>query len=396
LASIGASGGFTGSFTRPSYSRIPPLLSGICRYERLGGGADRSHHAAMATTQELIELFGVQLPIVQAPMAGGPDSPALAAAVSNAGGLGSLGCAYLSPAKIEALAADVRGLTTRPFAFNLFVRADEPDDAAARERVLPRLREFRRELGLSDEPTMAPPPDPFDAQLEAVLRVRPRAFSFTFGMPTREQLAALRARQIVIVGTATTVDEAEALAALGVDAIAAQGAEAGGHRGTFLGRVEDALVGTMALVPLIARRVRVPVLAAGGIVDGHGIRAALALGAAGVQLGTAFMVCPEAGTNPAHRAALTSERACSTLVTRAFSGRAARGIRNRFSDAFEALPPAPFPQQQRLTAELRAAAAKAGRVDLMQLWAGQGAPLVRAMPAAELVATLAREAGLVG
>ena len=341
------------------------------------------------------ELVGVELPIVQAPMAGGPDTPALAAAVSNAGGLGSLGCAYLSAERIEAVAAETRRLTERPFALNLFVRADERDDDAASERVRPVLREFRRELGLGDEPNASAPAASFDAQLEALLRVRPRVFSFTFGIVNKEQLAALRARQILVVGTATNVDEAEALAALGVDAICAQGAEAGGHRGTFLGRFEDSLVGTMALVrQIVVRCAGVPVIAAGGIVDGAAIAAALALGAAAAQLGTAFMLCPEAGTPPAHRAALTSERARRTVVTRAFSGRPARGIRNRFSDAFERVEPAPFPQQQRLTAELRAAASRQGDVELMQLWAGQGAPLSRAMPAAALVETLAREAGL--
>lgn len=358
----------------------------------LGGAAE--HHAN--DMRDVNGLFGVELPIVQAPMAGGPDTPALAAAVCNAGGLGSLGCAYLAPDKIEAVAADLRRQTTRPFALNLFVRADEPDDAAARERVLPALREFAREIGLPDEPRPGPPPPSFEAQLEAVLRVQPRVFSFTFGMPTREQMAALRARQITVVGTATTVDEAEALAALGVDAVCAQGGEAGGHRGTFLGRFEDALVGTLALVPQIARRVRLPVLAAGGIMDGRAIRAALTLGAVAAQLGTAFLLCPEAGTHPAHREALASPAAQRTVITRAFSGRAARGIRNRMTDAFERVAAAPFPQQQRLTAELRATAAAQRRVDLMQLWAGQGAPLGRAMPAAELVDTLAREAGLKG
>ncbi len=340
------------------------------------------------------EMCGVELPIVQAPMAGGPDTPALAAAVGEAGALGSLGCAYSSPEQIEALAAELRRRTARPFAINLFVRADEPEDAAARARVLPLIAGFRRELGLADEPRPVASPVPFEAQLEAVLRVAPRVFSFTFGMPERQAVDALRARDIVVVGTATTVDEAEALEALGVDAICAQGAEAGGHRGTFRGRFEDALVGTMALVPQIVRRVGLPVLAAGGIMDGRAIRAALALGAAGVQLGTAFMLCPEAGTPAPHREALTSKRARSTVVTRAFSGRAARGIRNRVTDAFEGVAAAPFPQQQRLTAELRAAATAAARVDLMQLWAGQGAPLARALPAGERVATLAREAGL--
>jgi nitronate monooxygenase len=337
-------------------------------------------------------LVGIDLPIVQAPMAGGPDTPALTAAVSNGGGLGSLGCGYLQPDAIEAIAADLRARTSRPFAINLFVRDEPPVDPAARARVLPLLRLFREELGLAAEPAVPPPAPAYEAQLEAVLRVRPRVFSFTFGQPTREQIAALKSRDILTVGTATNLDEGDALQALGVDAICAQGAEAGGHRGTFLGRVEDSLIGTMALVPLLARRVRVPVLAAGGIMDGAAIRAALALGASAVQLGTAFLRCDEAGTAPAHRDALAT--AHRTVITRAFSGRAARGIRNRMTDAFEAVAAAPFPEQQALTAELRKAASAAGRTDLMQLWAGQAAPLARALPAAALLAALAAEAGL--
>jgi nitronate monooxygenase len=333
-----------------------------------------------------------ELPIIQAPMAGGPDSPALAAAVSVAGGLGSLGCAYAAPAEIEAVAAAVRARTTRPFALNLFVRTDTPDEPGADARVAAVLRPMRAELGLADAIAAGPGLPRWEDQLDAVLRIAPRVFSFTFGAPSRDQLAALHARAIFVIGTATTVDEAGVLDELGVDAICAQGAEAGGHRGTFLGRFEDALVGTFALVPQIVQRTRRPVIAAGGIMDGRGIRAALTLGAKAVQLGTAFMTCPEAGTSAPHRAALTSARA--TVITRAFSGRPARGIRNRMTDAFEAVAPAPFPQQQQMTHELRRAATAHARPDLMQLWAGQGAPLLRAMPAAELVATLAIEAGL--
>jgi nitronate monooxygenase len=335
------------------------------------------------------------LPIVQAPMAGGPDTPALAAAVSNAGGLGSIGCGYSSAAQIETLAAAVRARTDRPFALNLFVRADPLVDEAAAARVSPVLDELRRELGLPSPMVRPRPTDSFAEQLAAVIRARPAVFSFTFGMPSQEDLAAARAAGILTVGTATTLAEAEALERQGVDAICAQGAEAGGHRGTFLGRYEDALVGTIALVRQIVRRVRVPVLAAGGIMDGAGIRAALALGAAGVQLGTAFLDCPEAGTSPAHRRALSSEAARVTSITRAFSGRAARGIRNRFVELFERIEPAPFPQQQQATADIRAAAAAAGRTDLMQMWTGQAVPLIRSMPAADLVETLASEAGLV-
>jgi len=312
---------------------------------------------------------------LQAPMAGGPDTPALAAAVSRAGGLGSLGCAYLTAENIDAVAAEVRARTDRPFALNLFVRADESFDAAAVARVSPVLDDVRRELQLGPPAPSSRSSDSYSAQLAAVIRACPAVFSFTFGMPSREDLDAARDAGIFTVGTATTLAAAEALERLGVDAICAQGAEAGGHRGTFIGRFEDALVGTMALVRQIVRRVRVPVLAAGGIMDGAGIRAALALGAAGVQLGTAFLDCPEAGTAKAHRRALASEAARVTSITRAFSGRPARGIRNRFVELFERVEPAPFPQQQQMTADIRAAAAAAERVDLMQMWAGQGASL---------------------
>jgi nitronate monooxygenase len=327
-------------------------------------------------------------------MAGGPDTPELAAAVSEAGGLGSLGCGYLSAEQIETLATRTRSYTSKPFALNLFIRDDTHDDASAEKRVMPLLEAFRRELGLPTHGGPAKPPPSFAAQFAAVLRARPRVFSFTFGLPTAAQVSELRKADIVVIGTATSLDEAEALAALGVDAVSAQGTEAGGHRGTFIGRAEDALVGTMALTRQIVARVGLPVIAAGGIMDGAGVRAALELGAAAVQLGTAFMLCPEAGTHPAHRAHLLSTEARRTVVTRAFSGRAARGIRNRFTDAFESIATAPFPQQQALTAELRQAAAAQGRTDLMQMWAGQGAPLLRAEPAAALLRSLAVEAGL--
>ncbi|MFZ6183110.1 NAD(P)H-dependent flavin oxidoreductase [Nannocystis pusilla] len=344
------------------------------------------------TDRRTTSALPTRWPIVQAPMAGGPDTPELAAAVSNAGGLGSLGCAYMTPQEIEATAAKLRSLTSQPFALNLFVRADAPDDPAATARVSPVLAEFRRELGLPSPPPSGRAAPEFEAQLEAVLQIRPAVFSFTFGAPTRAQIEALHARSIAVIGTATTVEEAVVLAALGVDAVCAQGAEAGGHRGTFLGAFEDGLVGTITLVPQIAARVQVPVIAAGGIMEGRAIRAMLDIGAAGVQLGTAFMTCPEAGTSEAHRAALAT--AWRTVVTRAFSGRPARGVRNRFSEAFAAVEAAPFPQQQGLTRDIRAAAAAQGRADLMQLWAGQGAPMGRALPAEELVALLVREAGL--
>ena len=248
--------------------------------------------------ETLRERIGMRLPIIQAPMAGGPDTPALAAAVSDAGGLGSLGCAYLSAAQIDALVAAVRARTKGPFALNLFVR----DEAPRRRRgggargADPRRAAARARAAAGGAGARKPAPsDP--EQLAAVIRARPRLYSFTFGAPTAAAVAELRAAGIVVVGTATSLDEAEALAALGVDAICAQGTEAGGHRGTFVGRFEEALVGTLALMPQLVARVPLPIVAAGGIMDGAGIRAALALGAAAVQLGTAFLLCPEAGTH---------------------------------------------------------------------------------------------------
>jgi nitronate monooxygenase len=343
----------------------------------------------------LLEAAGLSLPLIQSPMAGGPDTPALAAAVSAAGGLGSLGCGYLQPEKIEEVVQATRALTKRAFAVNLFIRSDPPDEAAELARVAAALEPFRRELKLPEHPAALKPLPRVAAQLETVLRLKPKVLSFTFGMPSATELASLRSAGIVTVGTATSLEEGEVLQALGVDAVCAQGSEAGGHRGTFLGRAEDALIGTLGLTRQLVTRLRVPVIAAGGIMDGAQLRAALDLGAAAAQLGTAFMLCPEAGTHPAHRQALKSADARHTVVTRAFSGRAARGIKNRFSAAFEETAPTTFPQHQALTAELRAAAAAQGRTDLMQLWCGQNAVLLRELPAAELVSALAREAGLV-
>ncbi|XXX79968.1 nitronate monooxygenase [Sorangium sp. So ce134] len=341
---------------------------------------------------KLASLLGIRHPIVQAPMAGGITTPELVAEVSSAGALGSVGAAYMAPQAIEAICAEIRARTSAPFAVNLF--APQPRQASSPEvaaETAPVLEAFRAELGLSGGTEPPHVQGLFEAQLDAVLRCRPAVFSFTFGLLAPEHLRALRAASIVVIGTATTVDEAVLLQEAGVDAISAQGAEAGAHRGTFHGSFEDGLVGTMALVPQVAAHVRVPVLAAGGIMDGRGIAAARALGAAGVQLGTAFLGCPEAGISPAYRAALRSDAALRTVVTRAFTGRPGRAIRNRFTDGFEGRRTPPFPEHHRRTLDLRAAAARQGRTDLMLLWAGQGAPLVREMRARELVETLARE-----
>jgi len=338
-------------------------------------------------------LLRTAVPIVLAPMAGEASTPALCAAVSEAGGLGSRGAAYATPAAIRDMIRAVRALTRRPFAINLFAPAGQvPSDPARIDAARALLAPWRAKYGVADEPPALTMPD-FDAQLAVVIEEKPAVLSFTFGALPPAQIATLKAAGITVVGTATNVPEAERLEADGVDAIVAQGGEAGAHRGTFIGAFEDSLVGLMALVPAMVDRVRVPVIAAGGIMDGRGIAAALMLGATGVQLGTAFLAAPESGASALWKQALLAQRADATRVTRAFSGRAARGIRNRFMEevgAHEAALPG-FPALNSMTRGIRGAAAKAGDADALSLWAGQGAPLARALPAAELLSKLVDE-----
>jgi len=337
------------------------------------------------------ELLGTRYPIAQAPMAGGFTTPELVAAVSNAGALGSLGGAMLGPDDLRAAIAAVRRLTDRPFGVNLFAPLPPPevdaDQVTAMQAV---LAPFRAELGLPEPQDVPSPPPPglVEAQLAVVVEARVPVFSFTFGALPFEQVKETGS---VILGTATTVSEAVELERLGVDAIVAQSGEAGGHRGTFLGPFEDALVGGVALVPRIVDRVSVPVVLAGGIMDGRGIAAALALGAEGVQLGTAFLGCPEGGIATLQRDALAG--ADATVVTRAYSGRHARLVRTRLVDAIAdaGVEPLPFPVQAALGADLRVAALAAGRTDLLFVLAGQGAEALRQLPAAELVEALVRE-----
>jgi nitronate monooxygenase len=266
------------------------------------------------------------------------------------------------------------------------------DPGPAVERVAP----FYTELGLQRPVAPAVPADPFADQLPAVLESGASVFSFTSGIPPGDALAAIRGRGMLLAGTATTVDEARALEDAGVDAVVAQGSEAGGHRGTFAGAFEMAMVGTMALVPQVADAVSIPVVASGGIMDGRGIAAALALGADAAQMGTAFLTCAEAGVADVYKDAIVAAGAHQTRLTRAFSGRPARGIVNRFMvEIEEAGTILPFPYQNALTRPMRLAAAEQGRAEFLSLWAGQGAPRAGRQPAAELVARLAEEAGAV-
>lgn len=335
------------------------------------------------------ERFSLSLPVVQAPMAGGADTPLLVAAVSNAGGLGSFGAAYLAPDEIEQYGREVRALTSRPFAVNLFAPAHPPvigDLTAIRRKLEP----YYAQLGVPFPVNVTSQPFDFEAQLGAALACGAQVFSFTFGSLAAETVRRVQSRGLFVMGTATTVDEAKALASSGVDAIVAQGAEAGGHRGSFLADFDAALIGTIALVPQVVDVVSVPVIASGGIMDGRGVAAALALGASAVQMGTAFLTCEEAGVPEAYKQALLSARDQDTRITRAFSGRPARGVVNRFMrELGDEVPP--FPLQNQLTRPLRNAAAKAGHAEFLNLWAGQGVPLARRQSAAQLLARIEAE-----
>ena len=366
----------------------------------------------MPVTTILTERLGLQHPIIQAPMAGGGDTPALVAAVSEAGGLGSIGATYLTPQQIVETCAAVRAKTSRPFAINLFVPETPLPAGIETGAGVGRVAPFFEELGLPRPEPPASVTRDFDAQLDAAIVGGAAIVSFTFGMLPPAARQKVKARGLLTAGTATTVDEAIALERAGIDIVVAQGSEAGGHRGTFAGpydhaAFEAAMIGTIALVPQIVDAVRVPVVASGGIMDGRGIAAVLALGAAGAQLGTAFLTCEEAGVPDVYKQAILDAHEDQTRITRAFSGRPARGIVNRFMQEVErknANDPKdpndsndpnvilPFPLQNALTRPLRTAAAKQGRAEFLSLWAGQGVRMARRMNAADLVATLAEEA----
>lgn len=339
----------------------------------------------------LAGLLGVEHPIVLGPF-GGVSSVALAAAVSDAGGLGSYGLYGYDAARIADTAAQLRAATDRPFALNLWLPTGDEvtPDAVDLEQARAAVAPFFAELGL-EEPAL---PDaflpPFEEQAAAVLDARPAVLSLVFGVPPRALVDEAHARGIVVVGAATTVEEAVALEAGGVDAVVATGMEAGGHRVAFLRPPEESLVGTFALVPQVVDAVGIPVIAAGGIADRRGVAAAFALGARGVQVGTAFLATRESAAPPSHRAALPGTAANGTVLTRAMSGRVARGIPNRAMRTIEESGAiAPFPAQNWLTGRFRAVAAQRDRADLLSLWAGQAAALARDAHAADVFAELA-------
>lgn len=332
----------------------------------------------------MMQRLGLTRPVILAPMAGGISTPELVAAVSEAGGLGSLGAAYLSPGRIRDDAAAIRKLTSRPFAINLFAPHPLPeitDDQ--RIAAIAELVPIHAALGLPAPALPAQVQEDFEEQLQAVLEVRPAVFSFAFGRLDRGMLNDFRQRGILTIGTATSPIEAQELQADGVDAVVVQGGAAGGHRG---GWMQDDHADTLELVRQTVKAVQIPVIAAGGIMGHAQVQAALSAGASLVQCGTAFLRTHEAGTSPAYRAALAQAKAGDTVLTPNFSGRSARGLRNTVIEQIQC--PLPYPYQNALTRQLRSAAAQQGRPEYLSLWAGTGVQEGREGSAASILNSL--------
>ncbi|WP_436374561.1 NAD(P)H-dependent flavin oxidoreductase [Cytobacillus sp. BC1816] len=335
-------------------------------------------------------MLDIKYPIFQAPMAGGMTTPQLISEVSNCGGLGNMGAGYMSSDEIRNDIKQIRNLTDKPFGINLFVPDSEASaDAEEISSMEDILAGYSSELGMKEKPSL-PEKDYvalYRKQLDVLMEERVPVCSFTFGIPDSAIISELKKQGTIIIGTATNVKEAVEWEEAGTDVIIAQGFEAGGHRGTF-GSEEGGLIGTMALIPQAADAVSCPVAAAGGIMDARGIAAAMMLGAAGAQLGTAFLTCRESGAHSLYKHALLNAREDQTAVTKAFSGKLARGIRNRFMEEMKALQALPYPLQNDMTAPIRKQAAKLERTEFMSLWAGQGVTLAEEVTVKELMIKL--------
>lgn len=328
-----------------------------------------------ATDSNLFQKLGLKHPLIVAPMAGGPSSVDLVAAASAAGALGAMGGAYSSAAAIETFVNAVRERTDKPFSINLFIPHSIPEvGQEPLARATQATARYRTELELP-APQLAPPyEEDFDSQFEAVLRLKPACFSFVFGLLSSDHVTAAKKAGIPLIGTATTFEEAKALEESGVDAVTLQGFEAGGHRGIFDAHANDPKISLRDLLAQCVGKLGVPLIAAGGIMTAADVRAALQAGAQAVQMGTAFLVSAEAGTSAPYRKKLLATPERTTRTTRAFSGRFARGIENRFMDEMDGKADAilPFPAQNKFTRDMRGASTAKGSPDFLSLWAGTG------------------------
>jgi nitronate monooxygenase len=334
----------------------------------------------------LLDLLTIRYPIIQAPMAGGVSTPLLAAAVSEAGGLGMIGAGYLNPKNTIEQILEVKSRTKKPFGINLFIpEKTNLKDGEARA-AYNALEPFRARLGVSSSYSINSA-DHYKEQLQIVFEEGVPVCSFTFGLPTDEDIRLLKEKNIVMVATATTVEEAKLAEKRGMDAVVVQGSEAGGHRGTFLHSPAEGLIGLISLIPQAVDQVNIPVIAAGGIMDSRGINAVLCLGAEAAQLGTAFLTCKESGANPEHKRAILHATEEQTVVTKVFSGKYARGINNDFIKKMEELDAAvaPFPIQNSFTSGIRKEAVKQRNPEYMSLWSGQSPRLSKDVSVAELV-----------
>ncbi|MDA8352015.1 MAG: nitronate monooxygenase [Firmicutes bacterium] len=336
---------------------------------------------------KLTEMLKISYPIIQAGMAGGVTSPELVATVSNVGGLGTLGAGYLSPDAMRQAIRDIRKRTDQPFAVNLMVPQPYKHDSSIEQQMKKRLRKFEEVVEAPTDEETGGSPISFEDQVNVVLEEKVPVFSFTFGIPDSFVIQKLHSNQTIVIGTATTVKEAVELEKSGVDAVVAQGSEAGGHRGTFQSSSDFPYIGTIALVPQIVDNVNIPVIASGGIMDGRGVLASLSLGAAGVQMGSAFLTTLESNAHEKHKKALIQSSDESTVITTAFSGRPARGVKNTFIQEMERYPGSipPYPVQNALTKKMRKHAAKQGNPEYMSLWGGQAASLSRLGSTEELM-----------
>ncbi len=343
------------------------------------------------------KILGIDYPIMQGPFGGGLSSVELVAAVSNAGGLGGYGAYMLSPKEIFEVNGKIKGATNKPYNINLWVSDTDATDGTVTDEQYEQARKLFKpyfdEAGIDLPEKPASFTSRFEDQVQAILDIRPRLFSFVFGLPSADILEQCRKLGIKTAGAATTLDEALVLEAAGVDMIVASGFEAGGHRPSFLGSAEQSITGTFVLLQLIKEKVKIPVIAAGGIANGRGVAAALTLGAEGTQIGTAFLACDESGALPIHRQMLFSDAAKYTTLSRAFTGRLGRGITSKLAKDLQGKEKQflPFPLQSTFMLSLRKAALEQQKWDMVMFWSGQIAPILKYTKAPELMQSLILE-----